>query len=383
MSRDAQEVARPAQGTTLAQMRHLLIFGSPICSCFVFFWLAACGPMPVEQQSASRCLSLSEPSGTSRLTVAIPSRVSWLFEVDTCAGEPVSGLSGAQFEIFEDGKKVSAYESQQRVAPKGERFRLYSVVLLDLSGSMLRSGEFPKLQAAAARYLDAALQSGGDGHRVALLTFDGRERPQTLVPFTSERAALQTGLDSLSLRECQASSDCVSFSERRTCAGWRCVDDSTNLNGAVVSTLGLLDTQLEHSDVTWRDAAIVLFTDGSDQAARVSSGEALETVRKSGNHVFTIGLGGEVDEPTLKALGKDGYSPVERAEQLEAAFVDIARRVAGLANRFYVLEYCSPKRSGTHTLKVEATLDSQREGHLVGSLSGQFDATGFVSGCEL
>lgn len=54
-----------------------------------------------------------------------------------------------------------------------------------------------------------------------------------------------------------------------------------------------------------------------------------------------------------------------------------------LANRFYVLEYCSPRRSGTHTLKVVATLDSPRDGQLVGSLSGQFDATGFSSGCEL
>jgi hypothetical protein len=309
--------------------------------------------------------------------------VSWLFKVDTCGGDPVAGLSGAQFDIFEDGKKVSSFESQQRVAPRGERFRLYSVVLLDTSGSMLRSGDFPKLQAAAAKYLDEALAPGGDGHRVALMAFDGRERPQTLVPFTSSRAALQAGLDSLSVSECRASSDCAGFSDRRTCAGWRCVDDSTNLNGAIVSTLGVLDAELAHSDVTWRDGAVVLFTDGTDQASRVSSGAAQEAVLKSAQHVFTIGLGGEVDEATLKALGKDGYRPVANAEQLGEAFVDIAGRVASRANRFYVLEYCSPKRSGSHTLKVVGTIDSPRDGLLVGSLSGQFDATGFSSGCEL
>ena len=99
--------------------------------------------------------------------------------------------------------------------------------------------------------------------------------------------------------------------------------------------------------------------------------------------MFTIGLGGEVDERVLQGLGKDGYWPVAKADQLDAAFVEIAGRVAGLANRFYVLEYCSPKRSGTHTLKVVATIDTARDGTLVGSLSGQFDATGFSSGCEL
>ena len=347
--------------------------------------LAACGPDVVSDQptSSSRCLSLTEPSGTSGLTFALPSRVSWLFKVDTCGGDPVSGLSGAQFEIFEDGKKVSSFESQQRVAPKGERFRLYSVVLLDLSGSVLRSGDFPKLQAAAAKYLDAALAGSGDGHRVSLMTFDGRESPQTLVPFTSDRAALQAGLDSLSVSECHASSDCAGFSDRRTCAGWRCVDDSTNLNGAIVSTLGTLDGELSHSDVTWRDGAVVLFTDGTDQASRVSSGSAQDAVHKSPEHVFTIGLGGEVDEGVLKSLGKDGYWPVAKADQLDAAFVEIAGRVASLANRFYVLEYCSPKRSGTHTLKVVGTIDTPKDGKLVGSLSGQFDATGFASGCEL
>ena len=354
----------------------------PLVTVFALF-LAACGPNAVVDQptTSSRCLSLTEPSGG--LTVGLPSRVGWLFKVDTCSGEPVSGLSGAQFEIFEDGKKVSAYESQQRVAPKGERFRLYSVVLLDLSGSMLRSGDFPRLQVAASRYLDEALAAGGDGHRVSLMTFDGRAQPQTVVPFTSNRAALQAGLDSLSTTECRASADCAGFSERRTCAGWRCVDDSTNLNGALVSTLDLLGQELTHSDVTWRDGAVVLFTDGTDQAARVSSAAAQQAASSSSQHLFTIGLGGEVDETVLKALGKDGYLPVAKADQLDAAFVEIAGRVAGLANRFYVLEYCSPKRSGTHTLKVVANIDTARDGTLVGSLSGQFDATGFSSGCEL
>jgi von Willebrand factor type A domain len=247
---------------------------SVISACGVML-LAACGPMVVSDQptTSSRCLSLSEPGATG-LTASLPSRVSWLFRVDTCAGEPVSALSATQFEIFEDGKKVSAFESQQRVAPKGERFRLYSVVLLDLSGSVLRSGNFPALQAGAKQYLETALKDGGDGHRVALMTFDGREAPQVLVPFSSNLTALQAGLDSLSVSECSVTAECAGFADRKTCAGWRCVDDSTNLNGAVVKTLGFLDDELARSEVPWRDGAMVVFTDGTDQAARVSQGAA-------------------------------------------------------------------------------------------------------------
>ena len=81
--------------------------------------------------------------------------------------------------------------------------------------------------------------------------------------------------------------------------GWRCVDDSTDLNGAVVSSLSTLDAEPAASDVTWRDGAVVLFTDGTDQ------------------HVFSIGLGGEVDEPALRQPGKDGYWPVAKADQLD------------------------------------------------------------------
>lgn len=345
--------------------------------------LLSCGPSAVSDvvPSGSRCLSLSDPG--SGLTAMAPSRISWLFRVDTCSGQPVAGLGATQFQIYEDDKQVSAYESQQRVAPKGERFRLYSMVLLDLSGSMLRSGDFPQLQAAARRYLETVLSAGGDGHQVQLMTFDGRSEPQVLVPFSANLATLEAGLDSLSQSECAVSADCAGFSDRRTCAGWRCVDDSTNLNGAVVRSLSMLDSQLAQAGVPWRDGALVLFTDGTDQASRVSSSEMLQAVSKSSDHVFTIGLGGEVDLPVLQQVGKDGAWPVAKADQLEGAFQEIAARVAGLANRFYVLEYCSPKRSGKHTLKVVTSYQDPKLGELLGQISSEFDATGFSSGCSL
>ncbi|MEW6434832.1 MAG: VWA domain-containing protein [Myxococcota bacterium] len=352
-------------------------------SCVVLSVLAVgCGPEAVEEPGP-RCLSVTEPAGGSGLLTSLPSRVSLLFQVDTCGGEPVSGLDASHFSLTEDGRAVSAYESQQRVQPKGEQFRLDSLLLLDLSGSLLRSGDFDALQAAAKRYVTTVLAAGKASQRIAVMTFDGREAPQPLVDFTNDEATLLAGLDSLSVTECRQSSDCARYADRRTCAGWRCVDDSTNLNGALVAALGTLEARLGLTDVPWRDAALVLFTDGTDQAARVLPAAAVEASRASRAHVFTVGLGGEVDESALETYGRDGYWPVADAAGLDAAFSAIATRVSGLANRFYLLEYCSPKRSGVHTLKVLARLPQADGTVLQGGLSRQFDATGFSSGCEL
>lgn len=348
----------------------------------VLFGVVACGPSPVAEPGP-QCLSVTEPSGGRGLVTALPSRVSLLFKVDTCAGEPVSGLTASNFTLTEDGRAVSAYESQQRVEPRGEQFRLDSLLVLDLSGSLLRSGDFGALQAAAKRYVSAVLASRAESQRVAVMTFDGREAPQLLVDFTHDEATLLAGLDALSAAECRVSSDCAGFTDRRTCAGWRCVDDSTNLNGAVVSALGTLGQRLAMTDVPWRDAALVLFTDGTDQAARVTAAAALQAARGSKAHVFTVGLGGEVDEGALRTFGRDGYWPVAAADGLEAAFTAIAERVNGLANRFYLLEYCSPKRSGVHTLKLVARVPVTGGPELVGGLTLDFDAAGFSSGCEL
>ena len=282
----------------------------------------------------------------------------------------------------EDGHTVSRYESQQTISPKGESYRLDSVVLLDTSGSVLRSGEFTQLQAAAAKYIATVLGAASSGQRISLMTFDGRAAPQAVVDFTSDQHALLDGLTSLGVVECRAASDCAAFADHRTCAGWRCVDDSTNLNGAVVSTLDLLEAHLADTSVPWRDAALVLFTDGTDQAGRVSSDAAASRAAKTAVHLFSVGLGDEVDAAALRTFGRDGTFTIASADGLESAFENVAARVTALANRFYLLEYCSPKRSGTHTLKIVAT-STQQGAVYQGGLSRDFDATGFASGCQL
>jgi uncharacterized protein YegL len=369
-----QKIAPTQFVTTLCHMHHKLLpllLALPLCF--------SCGNAVSEQ----RCLNLTEAEGNSGLMTSLPSKLSFLFRVDTCAGEPVPGLNAKDFQLFENGRTLSEFESQRRIQEKGQRFELSSVVLLDMSGSILRTGEFAQLKSAAAKYIEAILPNGNAGHTVSLMTFDGRAHVTRVVDFTNSSQVLLNGLNSLGTNECRVSSDCAGFSDRRTCAGFRCVDDSTNLNGAIVETLDVIDARITEGNTNFRDAALVVFTDGTDQASRVTPATTLARAKASKTHIFTVGLGGEIDEISLRAVGRDGFFPVAKAAQLETAFEAVAQRVSGLANRYYLLEYCSPRRNGTHTLKVTATFSKPDGTNMVGGISREFDATGFASGCEL
>lgn len=346
--------------------------------------VAACGGRnePEDVPGSKDCLDLQlQPDGFS---TAAPARISLFFSVDTCAGDPVAGLSAEQFKVYEDGAAVSAYESQQRIRPRGQNMRLYSLLLLDLSGSVLRSGDYPKLRQAADAFLDRMFADDPDMHRVAIYAFDGQKQLTPVVAFTGDRTALKAGLDSLEVHECDASAQCAAFAERKTCAGWRCVDDSTNLYGAVTSGVATLDATLAaEASIAVKQGALIVFTDGTDQASRISREEAEQAVDATASSVFTVGLGGEVDSAVLSSLGADGFFSAASADGLSDAFAQVAHRLTAKARRYYVLEYCSPKRGGGHRLRVAATLPLQPAGELTGELSTEFDATGFESGCDL
>ncbi|MBS1149133.1 MAG: hypothetical protein H6Q89_831 [Myxococcaceae bacterium] len=342
--------------------------------------VAGCGPQVADLPN---CLQFSQPGGEAVTTTA-PGKVSAFFSLDTCAGQPVGGLTGDDFQILEDGNPVSPYESRRTVQPKGQRYQMDSLVLIDFSGSILRSNSWPVVREAATKYVETVLARAGDGQRVAIYTFDGRAAPQKVVGFTGDKAALAAGLKSLEERQCDTSAQCAGHPEAKTCAAYRCVDDSTNLNGALVRGIELLEAESAAvKDIAFKDSSLVVFTDGTDQAARVSNATVLARARASTVHVFTVGLGTEVDATVLESYGKDGFYPANAPAELALSFSSIAQKVAGLANRYYLLEYCSPKRSGRHELKLVARWSTPAQGELVGSMTREFDATGFESGCDL
>jgi hypothetical protein len=83
----------------------------------------------------------------------------------TCDGDPMPGKTEEDFTISEDGDSISVFESAQQIVPTVASFQLSSVLVLDMSGSMIESGNLPGLQIAA----DSFISTMGGRHSRGLL----------------------------------------------------------------------------------------------------------------------------------------------------------------------------------------------------------------------
>lgn len=308
-------------------------------------------PSPVDE----RCQGLRLETLSD---VAVPpANVAALVRVTTCEGEPLSrSLDESQFEILENGSLRSAFEARRIVTPLARATKQRTLVAVDLSGSVLLGG-YRATMIEGVRQLAATLL--GEGHELAVYGFDGRP---DLVPlgFFSHRA-----------EDVEAS--LVKIAEASV------VDDSTNLNGAVVNALALLDEavkEIERGDVI-AQGNLVLFTDGQDLAARVSARRAVAAASASVHEVFTIGLGSDVDSGALASLGRSGSFFVQHTDGIVRAFQDVSARLEALARRDYFVSYCTPARAGGHEVTIRA-----KDGDRRGEVTVSFFADGFGAGCR-
>jgi uncharacterized protein YegL len=100
---------------------------------------------------------------------------------------------------------------------------------------------------------------------------------------------------------------------------------------------------------------VVLLTDGQENASTAypKLGGGLERLvergRREGSSVFTVGLGGDVDEAYLRRYGPTGgaylFSP--SPDELRSVF----RKIAGQLEREHVVEYTSPTREFDGTVR--------------------------------
>ena len=323
-----------------------------------------------ETQVRNNCL-MFEPLTTN---YEPPSNVVVLFGLETCDGQPKPGISAEQFIIKEDGEVISLFESGQAILPSEMGFRLGAILVLDMSGSIILSGNLELLKSAATEFI-AKLD---DTHEISVYTFDGRKNLQALL--APEGGTLVQAVEDLSFPECTSKEDCpaeLPVCHKSGATGFCVGDPSTNLNGAVLAGISLLDDQAQQTpETTIFAGSLVVFTDGTDQAGIVSSAQAAEQVASSEHTVFSIGLGGEVDKVQLQAIGKDGTTIADNAEEISSAFDGIAQLIGDRASRFYVLGYCSPKRAGEHTLSLTV------EGYSGAPLTYPFNAEGFEAGCD-
>src|SRR5690606_20411145 len=115
----------------------------------------------------------------------------WVFFTVKEGEEPVGGLEAENFEIYEDDKLVSKSESQQKILNPEVAAVSYTLLLLDMSGSVTEGDGANELVDAALEFKEKV----GKSQKVAVYAFDGSEKIHPVVPFTEVPGALEGGLE--------------------------------------------------------------------------------------------------------------------------------------------------------------------------------------------
>ncbi len=278
----------------------------------------------------------------------------WVFFTVEQGEEPVAGLEASDFKIYEDELLVSQFESKQTIQNPEVAAVMYTLLLLDMSGSVTESGATDSLVDAAKMFTERV----GKSQKVAVYAFDGSEDIYSVVRFTEAQGSVEGGLEGLR-----------SFKPK---------DPSTNLNGAVVQGLQELEKGLNKDKRPLKFGTLVVFSDGTDRAARVTSEELKEEIGKENyKHydLYAVGVGAEIEEGNLEPIGRDGTELASDKAKVEEAFDRVAARIEAHMKRFYLLSYCSPARKGAHKVRIEAHATSPK-GRSTGrgSLEYEFNA---------
>jgi len=189
-------------------------------------------------------------------------------------GKPVEGLVQADFEVFEDGvAQAVSHFSMQRELP------IRVGLVIDTSGSMEKT--LPEVQRVVLGFLKNLLRPRD---RASILAFS--ERPALIEGFTADFGALERAL--IALRP-----------ERETA-----------FYDAVVHGL------FQFSGVRGRKAMIIL-TDGEDNASKMTFDKALDYAQRSGVTIYAIGI----DLPITKVKARSQLSRLARMTGGEAFFL--------------------------------------------------------------
>ncbi len=291
-----------------------------------------------------------------------PANVTISFKADYSNGDPVANLTDTEFKLYEDNEDISLFESVPKIIRKPTNFASSSVLLLDLSGSVLASNSLNNLKQSAKAFVNTIFSNtvANGTYEIAIYWFDGEAKLHSLSEFTNDKDQLLQKIDGIT----------ESISN----------DNSTNLNGAIVEGIDIMNsrvTKIKADGYMIVAGSVVVFTDGTDQAARVTEATAVSSVQQAESlAIFSIGLGGEINKDVLQRFGKNGYEFADNTEALTTSFTKVAGKINDEANSYYIIQYCSPKRSGTHQLKILINKDNRS-----GSITKEFDANGFTGGC--
>jgi len=279
------------------------------------------------------------------LTTSPPSNVEVLFQVEDLMGKGVDYLTVNDFELYEDGEKISPTESNLQINQRQvDPFILRTVLMLDNSASLtddpLHPNNLDILKTAAKSFVNNM-----DAQQVVSL-YKFSSSPEKLTGFTNDKAILEAAINSID-------------------KGFA----TTDLYGAVIEGVNQWEDSISPDSVIHGDLA--LFTDGSDTQGRHTLEEALDAIGTKS--VYTVGLGSEIDPEILRLLGTSGTFTINEISLLNQVFLQIQDEIEATANSFYWMEYVSPKRGNSdHILELII-----KDNLFPSSVKGEFSSIGF------
>ena len=288
-----------------------------------------------------------------RIETVKPCFVNMIYQVLDFNGNGIGTLTSNDFELIEDGFPVSVSESDLTINKKTDVFdTLKVVVMLDNSTSL--APNINQIRLAASQLVYNLANSTIDGVKlnvqVAIYTFS--ENVVMLTDFITDKDRLYGVVyDRYALGQA-----------------------TTDLYGAVLTGASRW-TDVMTSDKI-REGVMILFTDGSDTQGSHSLGDALTAVENK--HVFTVGLGNEIDPYILGRFGTSGYYQISDISQLTDQFNQIQKSILNYINSFYVLKYKSPKRGNfDHLLHLD--IKNNPNTGTASFIEGVYNSFGFSS----
>ncbi len=302
--------------------------------------------------------------------ISLPSKVSVFYRVIDGLGNPVSNLTEDNFSILERGrndsefKVISEDEADRIISDNNDIFRNNVILLLDLSGSVVNN-DLDALKISAELFVNNLLSTQNSSTKIGIFWFDGVDVLHELIGFTDDIDLLTSSIERM---------DATLSTDR-----------STDLYGAILKGAERAQNVIADNIASGFQSAasVITFTDGTDQAARHLKSDAFNAVEAASATIdfYTIGLGAEIDNEVLEALGPKSALSTDNPDELADKFQEISDAIFAEANSFYLFEYCTPKRdgSGENGLRLEVS-DANGDG----AVNTTFNATGFESGvCTL
>ncbi len=331
------------------------------------------------------------------------------FSVTDIAGEPVESLVCSDFNALENGAVLDVHESAFNIRAPSGNVRIPTVLVLDLSRSVVEAGALETVKDAARSFIDAL----GADQELAILTFASVVTVRS--NFTTDTKALHAAIDAITKedgvstnlygalvqgygmwqdgfveivdgptkpRSCVPILNCpvqglscqeVCQTQGTTCDeycddyigggsgggggggceglcqqyGYASCDDYCVQEGYVDGCdEASLECILPNTEGRLTAGLLVVISDGNDTAA-VSTKENVLTARGSKRTLF-VAVGSEIDLVEAGEIGNAGLFDVLNFAGLSAEIGKVLARAQAFGRAIYVAEYCSPKRAGSH-----------------------------------